>query len=239
MNLKSKVAVVTGASSGIGTSMAKMLVADGAVVYGLARSKDKLKALAEEIGDQFIPVECDVRSPEVVRNAFKSISQSADSIDILINNAGLGKFGAIESMSVDDFDVQSETNIRGIFLCSKQVIPHMRKQNDANGFGGHIVNIASVAGLVANATLGVYNATKFAVRGLSESMMKELRYDGIKVSCVYPGSIRTKFFDTAEVELQGHPMEADSVAETVLHLIKTPQNYLISEVVMRPLRPRP
>lgn len=238
MDLNSKVAVVTGASGGIGEAVSRQLVSEGATVFGLARSSEKLERLSNDIGDHFVPVECDVRSADSVRDAFRKVKEGSSQIDILINNAGVGRFGPIESMSVDEFNMQTETNVRGVFLCSKQIIPIMQAQNEATGFGGHIVNIASIAGLIGSATLGVYNATKFAVRGLSEAMMKELRNDGIKVSCVYPGSTETEFFDNAGVELQGRPMAADSVAGTIIHLIKTPQNYLISEVVMRPLRPR-
>lgn len=238
MDLTSKVAIVTGASSGIGSAVSRLLVSEGSTVFGLARSIDKLHGLAEELGESFLPISCDVQSADSVRDAFRKVREKSSRVDILINNAGIGRFGPIESMSVDEFDSQAETNVRGVFLCSKQVIPTMRAQNEATGFGGHIVNIASIAGLVGNATFGVYNATKFAVRGMSEAMMKELRADGIKVSCVYPGSTETDFFDNAGVELQGQPMAVDSVAGTLLHLIKSPPNYLISEVVMRPLRPR-
>ncbi len=237
MILKDKVAIVTGASSGLGLELSQKLVREGAMVFGLARRVDRLEQLSKNLGPLFVPVECDVRSPESVRSSFERVSEQAESVDILVNNAGLGRFGSIESTSVDDFDVQSETNIRGVFLCSKQVIPEMKKQNEKSGFGGHIINIASLAGLIGNAELGVYNASKFAVRGLSEAMMKELRVDGIKVTCVYPGSFKTEFFDVAGVELQGNPMSADSVAETVMHVIESPDNYLISEVMMRPLRP--
>lgn len=237
MKLDKKVAVVTGASSGLGRTLSELFVKAGATVFGLARRKERLAEIHDVLGDTFTGIQCNVRSPEDVRASFKEIAEAASTIDVLINNAGLGRFGPLENMSVDDFDKQSETNIRGVFLCSRQVIPIMRKQNDATGFGGHIVNIASVAGLIGNANIGAYNATKFAVRGLSEAMMKELRYDGIKVSCVYPGSFDTEFFDVAGTELRGRAMTVDSVASTVMHLLQTDDEYLISEVVMRPLRP--
>ena len=131
-----------------------------------------------------------------------------------------------------------KTNLRGIFLCTQAAVPIMKRQNEVSGFGGHIVNVASVAGLLGNPVIGAYNVTKFGVRGFSESLMKELREDGIKVTCVYPGSIETDFFEIAEADMSPNPMKVDDVAETILHVIDTPDNYLVSEIVMRPLRPR-
>ena len=90
---------------------------------------------------------------------------------------------------------------------------------------------------MGNAQIGAYNATKFGLRGLSESLMKEVRGDGIKVTCVHPGSIETEFFDAAGISISANPMTAKDVASTVVHVIAAPDNYLISEVMMRPLRP--
>ncbi|GIV60532.1 MAG: hypothetical protein KatS3mg043_1621 [Rhodothermaceae bacterium] len=157
---------------------------------------------------------------------------------MLINNAGLGKFGPVDRLSVEDWDVQVATNLRGVFLCTRAAVPVMKQQNAETGFGGHIVNIASIAGLIGNPNISAYNATKFGLRGFSEALMKELRDDGIKVSCVYPGSIATEFFQTSGSNPAPNAMTAEDVGRTVMHLLETPDNYLISEVVMRPLRPR-
>jgi short-subunit dehydrogenase len=131
-----------------------------------------------------------------------------------------------------------ETNLRGVFLCTRAAVPTMKQQNEDSGFGGHIVNIASIAGLIGNPQIGAYNATKFGLRGFSDSLMKELRDDGIKVTCVYPGSIETHFADVADSSVAPNPMQPEDVSATVLHVLEGPDNYLISEVVMRPLRPR-
>ena len=157
-------------------------------------------------------------------------------VDALINNAGVGKFGRVDELPLEDWDVAMETNARGVFLCTRAVVPQMRRQNEESGFGGHIVNIASIAGLLGNPTLGAYNASKFAVRGFSEAIMKELRDDGIKVTCVYPGSIETNFSSTGSGTT--HKMTIDDIASTIMHILETDNNYLISEIVMRPLRPR-
>ena len=238
MDLTDKVAVVTGASSGLGRHFAEALLDRGAAVFGLARSMDTLNALRDELGDAFHPVRCDVRDEDAVATAFDTVMDARGRVDVLINNAGLGQFGPIDETDLDTWDVQQETNVRGVFLCTRAAAPIMKQQNADTGFGGHIINIASIAGLLGNPNISAYNASKFAVRGFSEATMKELRGDGIKVSCVYPGSVETNFFEVADVEMTDHPMQPDDVAATVMHLIEMPDNYLISEVVMRPLRPR-
>lgn len=238
MNLTDTVAVVTGASSGLGRHFAEHLIDRGAQVFGLARSLDKLTALRDELGDAFHPVRCDVRDEDAVATAFDTVMDAGGRIDVLINNAGLAQFGPVDEQSTDEWDVQQETNVRGVFLCTRAAVPTMKQQNADEGFGGHIVNIASIAGLLGNPNISAYNASKFAVRGFSEATMKELRDDGIKVSCVYPGSIETNFFEVADVDMTSNPLQPDDVAKTVVHLIEMPDNHLISEVVMRPLRPR-
>lgn len=238
MNLTDKVAVVTGASSGLGRYFAEALIDRGARVFGLARRSDALAKVRDALGDRFRPVPCDVRDEDQVDAAFQTVVDTGGRLDVLINNAGLAQFGPVDELSMDTWSVQQATNARGVFLCTRAAVPTMKQQNADTGFGGHIVNIASIAGLLGNPTLSAYNASKFAVRGFSEAIMKELRDDGIKVSCVYPGSVETRFFEVAGANMTSHPMQPGDVAETVMHLIEMPDNYLISEVVMRPLRPR-
>lgn len=237
MNVENKTVVVTGANAGLGLAISRLLIQKGATVYGIARRKDKLQAVAADLGKAFIPIPADVTSRTEVKNAIDVVLKSGR-IDVLVNNAGLGRFGPVESMTEDDWTTQVDVNLAGVFNCTQAVIPTMKKQNKETGFGGHIVNIASVAGLLGNPNISVYNATKFGVRGMSDALMKELRGDGIKVSCVYPGSIHTEFFEVAQVQVAPNAMTAEDVASTVVHVIESADNYLISEVVMRPLRPR-
>lgn len=238
MDLTDSVAVVTGASSGLGTHFSRALIDRGAIVYGLARSDDKLNTLRDDFGEPFRPVPCDVREEDQVRDAFDRIRTDGDRIDVLLNNAGLGQFGPVDDLSVEDWDVQMDTNVRGVFLCTREVVPVMRQQNEASGFGGHIVNVASIAGLLGNPNLTAYNASKFGLRGFSKALMKEVRDDGIRVTCIYPGSVETNFFDVAGVEMTDNPLQPEDVAATVMHVLESPANHLISELVMRPLRPR-
>jgi short-subunit dehydrogenase len=128
------------------------------------------------------------------------------------------------------------TNLNGVFYMTRHIVPLMKKNPEIC----HIINISSIAGLLGNPQISGYNASKFAVRGFSEALFKELRYDGIKVSCMFPGSIATDFFETANAG-DTHPnmmMPAD-VASTLVHLLETPDNYLINEVTLRPLNPKP
>ena len=234
MDLSGKIAVVTGASSGLGSEFAQHLVRRGSTVYGLARRVDRLKLLESQLGTKFNPVECDVTDETAVELAFSGLNH----IDILINNAGLGRFSAIDAQTKEDWDAQIDTNLTGVYLCTRVVVPRMKAQNEQSGFGGHIINIASVAGLVGNANLSAYNATKFGLRGFSDATMKELRGYGIKVSCVCPGSVATEFGRVAGSSGAPNPMQPEDIAATVIHILESSDNYLISEVVMRPLRPR-
>ena len=241
MDLTDSVAVVTGASSGLGTHFATALIDRGATVYGLARSADKLEAVQATLGDAFRPLACDLRDDDQVAETFDTVRTEANRIDVLINNAGLGQFGPVDELPLEDWDVQMDTNLRGVFLCTREVVPTMREQNESrqpSGVGGHIVNIASIAGLLGNPNLTAYNASKFGLRGFSESLMKEVRDDGIRVTCLYPGSTDTNFFDVAGVDMTDNPLAPEDVSDTVMHVLESPANHLISEVVLRPLRPR-
>ena len=238
MDLNEKVAVVTGASAGLGLAFARALVAKGAQVFGLSRRPEKLEAIRDELGGHFHPLPCDVTDAVQVKRAFEAVKREVGRLDILINNAGLGKFGRVDELSVDHWTVQMETNLGGVFRCTREAVPLMKQQNAKDGFGGHIVNIASIAGLIGNPQLSAYNATKFGLRGFSEALMKELREDNIKVTCLCPGSVDTHFADVAGTRGAANPMRAEDVAETVIHVLEGPANYLISEVVMRPLRPK-
>ena len=237
MDLNNAVAVVTGASKGLGAHLSRTLVDQGATVYGLARSTDKLDTLHDDLGEAFRPVTCDVRKEDQVESAFDTVNTEAGRLDALLNNAGLGQFGPVDDLDTDAFDVQMDTNVRGVYLCTRAAVPMMRAQNEASGFGGHIVNIASIAGLLGTPNISAYNASKFAVRGFSEAVMKEVREDGIRVTCLYPGSVDTNFFDVAGVDMTENPLQPEDVAATVQHVLESPTNHLISEVVMRPLRP--
>lgn len=235
MILKGANAIVTGASSGLGRSIATLFAREGARVYGLARREERLNELRKQLGDSFVPVPMDVTDRKAVKEWVAHTFQEDLRPDILINNAGMAHMAAVDEQTDEEWDQMIGTNLTATFTLTRELVPHMK----ANPAVCHIVNIASVAGLIGNPELSGYNASKFAVRGFSEALFKELRYDGIKVSCIYPGSINTEFFDISGM-IDRHPnmMHPDDVARTVEHLITTPDNLLINEVALRPLNPK-
>lgn len=235
MNLEERTAIVTGASSGIGAALSRQLINKGAVVYGLARRADKLKKLHSELGEGFIPVQLDVTNEPDVSQWVVSTFSSDNQPDILVNNAGWGAFGNVDELSLDDWHSMLNLNLSGVFYLTRKVVPLM-KQNPNHT---HIVNISSVAGLIGNPKISGYNATKFGLRGFSEALFKELRFDAIKVTCVFPGSVATEFFDNSGMETHDHMMRADDVASSIIHVLETPDNFLIDEITMRPLNPKP
>lgn len=236
MDLNAKIAIVTGASSGIGAAFCKALIDKGATVYGLARSKDKLKRIQSELGEAFVPVVVDVTDHDAISNWIKQNFGEERQPDVLINNAGVGYFADVDKLPLSEWHTMVNTNLTGIFYMTRLLVPLM-KQNSRTC---HIINIASIAGKIGNPDMSGYNASKFGVRGFSESLFKELRYDGIKVTCFYPGSIATGFFDNAKgVEVHPNMMQPADVSKTLIDVLETADNFLINEITMRPLNPKP
>ena len=178
-----RVAVVTGASSGIGEAIARQLAADGYRVFGASRSAPA----ATDSGIEHVAI--DVGDDGSVREGVTKIVREAGGIDLLVNNAGYLCVGAIEEVSLDDAKAQFETNYFGVVRMSIAVLPGMRERNR-----GHIISISSLAGLVPVPFWGQYNASKFAVEGLMETLRHEVRPFGIQVAMVEPGYIRTRLY---------------------------------------------
>lgn len=197
---------------------------------GLARDAGRLQKLSDRIGDSFLPLACDVGDANQVERVIRTARDAFGTIDILVNNAGVGKFGAVDELSKDGWDEMLATNVSGMFYCIRQVVPIMKAQER-----GHIVNVASIAGKVGYSNASGYNATKFAVRGLSEALCNELGEFGIKVSAIFPGTTDTAFGSGPPGP--GVPcMRPEEVAEAALHILERSGNFLITEMVMRPLR---
>jgi short-subunit dehydrogenase len=234
MNIEGKTAIVTGASSGIGAEFSKSLAGKGATVFGLARRVNKLKEIQEALGERFRPVVLDITDPDKVSDWVDATFSDTFLPDILINNAGLGYFNNVEDISLDEWHTMINTNLSGVFYITRKVVPLMKK----NPAVCHIVNISSVAGLIGNPSISGYNATKFGLRGFSEALMKELRYDGIKVSCMFPGSIATEFFDQTGTDIHPNMMNGRDVANVLINILELPDNFLIDEITMRPLNPK-
>lgn len=229
MELKNKVAVVTGVSKGLGLEIVKLLLEKGAIVAGWGRTQPTFT----HPHFHFFP--CDVADEAQVAQAYTdTVAALGADIRILVNNAGFGVAGALESMSTSDWKSMFDTNVHGIFYTTKRLIPAMKAADE-----GHILNVASIAGLNGVANFAGYVGTKHAVRGISHSLYMELRDFGIKVSTIYPGSIQTHFFDDIPgMDAHEHMMRAEDVAQTVVQTLETHPNYFVVDVECRPLRPK-
>ena len=229
MNLNNKIAIVTGSSKGIGLEISKMLLEKGVKVSGWSRSGTAIDH------ENFQSIKVDVGSLQEVKQAYAhTLERFGEKVSILINNAGLGFEGDIINLKEEDWHLMFRTNVDSIFYCTKLVIPEMREMDE-----GHIINISSIAGTNGVPGMAGYCATKHAVRGLSQSLFKELRQYGIKVSTVYPGSTKTNFFDDIKsVDVHDNMMMPEDIAKTVIELLETSSNYLPVDIEVRPLRPK-
>lgn len=229
MELLNKIAIVTGASKGIGLATAQILLENGVKVAGWSRSNPKINH------ENFHFVKVDVGSSVSVKQGYQqTVNHFGSQISILINNAGLGYEGFLEDMEEDHWHEMFKTNVDSIFYCSRMVIPEMKKMDS-----GHIINISSIAGTNGIAGMTGYCGTKHAVRGISQSLFKELRNFGIKVSVIYPGSVKTNFFDDINsVTTNDNMMMPEDIASTILHVLSSPSNYHHIDIEVRPLRPK-
>lgn len=229
MELKNEVAIVTGVSKGIGLATVKALLNEGCKVAGWSRTAPEIKDA------NFKFYNTDVQSFESVKLAYDAtVADLGKDISILVNNAGLGFEGPLATQDHDQWRQMFATNVDGVLYCSQLVIPQMQA-NDK----GHIINIASIAGTTGIPGMSAYCATKHAVRGLSHSLYKEVRNDGIKVTCIYPGSVNTNFFDAIDsVTTSEHMMRPEDIAETIVHSLKTHPNYHQVDIEVRPLKPK-
>ena len=229
MELKNKVAVVTGVSKGLCLEIVKLLLEKGVKVAGWGRNKPDFTH------DQFHFFTCDVADEAQVEQAYlATLAQLGADIRILVNNAGFGVAGPMENMSTADWKSMFNTNVHGIFYTTKRLIPAMKAADE-----GHILNVASIAGLNGVANFAGYVGTKHAVRGISHSLYMELRDFGIKVSTIYPGSIQTHFFDDIPgMNAHEHMMQPADVALTIVQTLETHPNYFVIDVECRPLRPK-
>ena len=226
-----KVAVVTGGNRGIGRGIAEALAREGATVALTARAAGAAEKAAKEIGHGAFGMACDVRSLEAVQRLFREVEKRAGGADILVNNAGIGLFAPVADMKSEDWRAVIETNLNGVFYCTREAVPRMKARG-----GGYIFNMSSLAGKNPILNGAAYNASKFGLNGFSEALMMEVRYDGIRVSYLMPGSVATEFGRGAR-EKMDWALRPEDVADVVLDLLRAPARALYSRVELRPSRP--
>ena len=229
--LDGKVAFVTGGNRGIGRGIVDALHREGATVYLTARDAGVAATAAKQVGARAHGLGCDVRDYEQVQRALGEVGRAAGGLDILVNNAGIGIHGAVADLSPEDWRTTIETNLNGPFYCTHEAIPLMRKRG-----GGYIFNVSSLAGKNPIPNLAAYNASKFGLNGFSEALLMEVRYDGIRVSYLMPGSVNTEF-GRGSAAKQDWALQPADVAEVVLDLLRSPSRALYSRVEMRPSQP--
>lgn len=228
MDLKDKIAVVTGANKGIGLACVNQLLEKGAKVYGISRSG------CETQHKNFTFLKADAGHMGEVNAVMDEILQTEGGVDVLINNAGLGYFGFCDELDPAQWHEMFATNVNGIFYFTRRVLPGMKQKGS-----GHIVNIASTAGLEGYPQTSGYCATKFAVKGFSDALYKEVRDYGVKVTCVYPGSVKTDFFrHHGSIEPHNYMLMPEDVAAQILYALESPPNFHHVNIEMRPLQPK-
>ncbi len=235
-DLGGRVAIVTGASRGIGRAIAQALVGAGANVLIAARTPADVERAAEELrrhgpGDAR-GQPADVGRYEDCRRLVGGAVAAFGRLDILVNNAGIGIFGPVADMAPADWDRVIRTNLDSLFYCSHEAIPHLRRAG-----GGWIITIASLAGKNPFPGGGAYNASKFGAVGFSEALMQEVRWDGIRVSYIMPGSVATDFSHPESGAGQEWKIQPEDVAQVVLDLLAFPGRTLPSRVEIRPAQP--
>jgi NADP-dependent 3-hydroxy acid dehydrogenase YdfG len=246
-NLKSKRALITGASAGFGEACAHAFAAAGADLELWARRADKLDAVRRSVaGAHKVDIntrEIDVRDRQAVREAVQDMYGAGRNLDILVNNAGLASgFDPVHEGDYDDWDAMIDTNLKGLLNVSREILPHMVARNS-----GHVINIGSVAGYIPYPRGNVYSATKFAVRGLTESMNIDMHGTNVRVSSVDPGAAETEFSlvrfhgdeTRAEKVYEGFkPLTAADVADAVLYVASAPAHVNIARLIIMPTAQR-
>jgi NADP-dependent 3-hydroxy acid dehydrogenase YdfG len=240
--LDGKVAVITGASSGIGAATAVALACEGAAVALGARRVDRLEALKQRIeadGGRATTMEVDIAEESQSREFVERARDDLGRIDILVNNAGVMLLGPVMGADTEEWRRMVDVNLLGLLYCTHAALPIMAEQQS-----GHIVNLSSVAGRVASAGGAVYNLTKWGVGAFSEALRQEARHVGVRVTIVEPGFVET--------ELQGHnrnpavqeqlkkmreavdPLQADDIADAIAYAVTRPPHVSVNEMLVRP-----
>lgn len=235
-----KVAVVTGASSGIGAETSKELVKAGMVVVGLARRVERVEALKNDLDktlqNRLHAVKCDVSKEEDILQTFKWIEEKLGGVDVLINNAGILRNSSLtEPGNTSKLREVLDTNVMGLVLCSREAFQSMKKRS----VDGHIIHINSIAGhkVPDYPRLNIYSASKFAVTAITETMRQEFRTEGtkIKVTSISPGAVKTDILPSEALNAGMPMLEAEDIAGAILYVLGTPPRVQVHELTIKPV----
>lgn len=231
--LKGKTAVVTGGTKGIGKAIASALAIEGCNIAIASRTEAELKAVQKELSGkevEVIAIHCDVRNVHEVSAMAKKVQRKFGSPEILINNAGIGRFGEVLKMEERDFRATLETNLLGVFHCTQAFLQGMMEKRE-----GFIINIGSLAGKNSFAGGSAYCASKHGLISFSECLMMEVRNYDIKVSTICPGTVQTNF--SPGFSEKSWALTPNDVAKVVIDILTSSAGSLVSLVDLRPLRP--
>ena len=235
--LAGQVALVTGASAGIGAAISRRFLAEGADLVVVARREDRLRAIAEEArrdGKRCVFVTGDVREEATAVHAVRRALDEFGRLDIVVNNAGIGIYGDLVNASVSDYDAMMDTNMRSTFLFTRHAVPVLLERG-----AGIIINVSSMAGVMGFPGEAAYCASKFAQVGFTQALDRELRPHGIKVGVVCPGGVKTEFAlgagRTEEGVAASGMLEAEDVAAAVLLMATQSAHSRVMEIRMRPM----
>jgi 3-oxoacyl-[acyl-carrier protein] reductase len=230
MDLKNQTAIVTGAGKGIGKAIATYLAREGVNVGLIARTARDIEQLAEELSQSYgvrargVSVDISVRSD--VEKGVEELHNSLGPADILVNNAGIGSFGKLMDMPPEEWERMIQVNVLGTYYVTRAVLPQMLEKNR-----GNIINISSTSGERGAATTTAYSASKFAIMGLTESLMQELRKNNIRVTALTPSTVNTQLAADAGLPIgdEEHMMQPEDIAEFVVDILKLPHRVFIKQ----------
>ena len=236
------IALVTGASSGIGRAVARRLCDRGMRVAGCARRHERLEQLADELGDRFLPVRCDLTSLDQIDRMFAAITSRWGGLDILVNNAGFGRKAPLLAFEPEIWRDILAVNVLALSVCTQKVIESMRRR----GVAGHVIHISSMSAHRVPGGSGMYSASKFAVRSLTESLRQELREAGsdIRISSISPGFVETEFAEryhgdeaAARATYAQYPvLQPTDIADAVQFILEAPAHVQYHDLLVRPTR---
>ena len=232
-NLKNLVVVITGASSGIGLETAALFARQGAKVALLARSAEKLRAAEQTVrsaGTEVLAIPTDVTEESSLQAAFSAVAEQLGPVDILVNNAGTGFATNLATCTLEDFRRIFETNVTGVFLCTRAVLPGMTERKT-----GHVINISSIVGKVANPNAPLYCASKHALNGYTSGLQQQVAAHNIRVSAVSPASTDTAYWEGRPVD-RSKFLQPSEVANVVLFVASQPEGVLIKDIDLTALR---